>query len=125
MKRPVWRYAQEATTNAPFEVVRAKLVSLEEALPLSVFAPRLGGRGPRAWRQASFEAAAEIEGGIARSWTATLGGITEEASISIHRTDAGCMVRTAGKLKGWPLLWKIGLLGWRSEGLLIRFIRSL
>lgn len=124
MKRPVWRYSQEATTNAPFEVVLAKLESLEEALPLSVFAPRFG-RCTDSWRQTGFPVAAEIQDGIARSWTANLGGIVEEASISVHRTEAGCELRTAGKLKGWPLLWKVGLLGWRSETLLVRFIRSL
>ena len=79
MKRPVWRYSLEVESNAPLALVRAKLESMADALPLSVFAPRLGGRGPRAWRQDQFQ----------------------------------------------PLLWKVGLLGWRSEALLLGFIKSL
>lgn len=122
MKRPVWRYAQEAATNAPLDVVQARLGSLASAWPLSVCAPRLSIREPRRWRQLSLQRTAD---GLGVAWTAHLGGLQEEATFAVRSTSEGCVLRAEGRLKGWPLLWKIGLLGWRSEGLLQRFVASL
>lgn len=122
MKRPVWRYVQEATTSAPLEVVRVRLASLDSALPLSVCAPRLSARMPRLWKQTSMQRA---EDGLRLHWTACFGGLLEQGTFEVRCEGGGCILRTEGKLKGWPLLWKIGLLGWRSEGLLRRFVAEL
>ena len=125
MKRPVWRYSTEATTDAPLPVVKARLETLDSPLCLSVFAPMLGGSGPKAWRQESAEPLAESEGWLRLRWTARLGGLEETAGIAVRVADGRCQLLAEGKLKGWPLLWKVGLLGWRSEGLLKRFVASL
>lgn len=125
MKRPVWRYATEATTDAPMSVVKAKLEALDSPLRLSVFAPMLGHSEPKAWRQESTEPVVESGDWLRLQWTARLGGLQEAASIAVRAVDGGCQLRAEGKLKGWPLLWKVGLLGWRSEGLLKRFVASL
>jgi hypothetical protein len=125
MKRPVWRYSLETTSNAPLAVVKARLAAMQSPLPLSVCAPRLGGKPPTAWRQQSLELRAEPEGGLRLEWNASMGGLQETASLVAHAVEQGCRLRVEGRLKGWPLLWKLGLLGWRSEGLLERFVHSL
>jgi hypothetical protein len=125
VKRPVWRYSQEATTTAPLEVVRAKLAGLGSAALLSVCAPRLGGREPAGWQQENFPPPEAVEDGFRRCWTARQGALLETASFLVKSTETGCLLRAEGKLKGWPLLWKVGLFGWRSEGLLQRFVDGL
>ncbi len=120
MKRPVWNYRVEATTNAPIDVVAARLGSLPSAFVLSVCCPRRGQGG--GWVQESASPTAELPG---LQWTARCGGLTETARFSAEPEGAGCRLRAEGRLKGWPLLWRLPLLEWRSEGLLRRFVASL
>lgn len=122
MKRPVWRYAEQVATNAPLAVVRGRLEAMESALPLSVCVPRLLGRPPGRWVQESLRRAGD---GLRVEWSARLGGLAEDGWIEAQADGEGSRLATGGRLKGWPLLWKVGLLGWRSESLLQRFVANL
>lgn len=125
MKRPVWRYRLEATTNAPVEVVKARLAGLDSALQLSACCPRLGRGEARGWHQTAWARSDQPPDGFRLDWSAQAGGLLEEAWFSVQATPAGCLLRAEGRLKGWPLLWKLPLLEWRSDGLIQRFVASL
>lgn len=125
MKRPVWNYRLEATTNAPIEVVQAKLRSLASARPLSVCGPRWADGAAKGWTQTASSEPEASSAAIRLGWSARSAGLVEEAWFSAQATEAGCALRAEGKVKGWPLLWRLPLLEWRSQGLIQRFVASL
>lgn len=125
MKRPVWNYRVEATTTAPIDVVQAGLLGLASALPLSVCCPRLGKGDARGWVQTSATVPERAPGFLRLEWTAQAAGLVEAAAFTARATGSGCLLRAEGRLKGWPLLWKLPLLEWRSEGVIRRFVAGL
>ncbi|HEX9009301.1 MAG TPA: hypothetical protein VF804_02960 [Holophagaceae bacterium] len=114
MKTPVFRFEAELLTDAPFEAIEARLRALGSPAELR----SLGSI--RGWQPM------EREGGLLTlRWHRAWGGSDESGFLRITPDPKGAHLRLEGRLKGWTGFVLLGVLRWRTDGLLDRFVEEL
>jgi len=114
VKTPVFSFEAEVLTDAPFAAIAARLGGLGSPADLRCLQPlrhwlpveQAGGRLLLRWR---------------RSW----GGAEESGELSISPDPKGAHLRLEGRLKGWLGFLVLGLVRWRTDRLLDRFVEEL
>ena len=114
MKTPVFGFEAEVLTDAPFEAIRARLAALGSPADLRCLQPLRG------WQPLERE-----EGRLVLHWGRTWGGSEESGAISITPDPKGARLRLEGHLRGWTGFILLGLLRWRTDRLLDRFVEEL
>lgn len=113
MKRPVFSFEAEVLTDAPCGHI----------------AERLRQDGPSAFRSLGSlrtwsppEATAR---GVVLRWRRALPGAEESGELTVAPDARGARLHLAGRMKGWSAVLLFGLLRWRTDRLLDRFVEEL
>ena len=114
MKTPVFRFESEVLTDAPIEVIGARLAALGSPAELHCF------RSIRGWQPSEREDAL-----LVLRWHRTWAGVEESGAIRITPDPKGAHLHLEGRLKGWTGFILLGLLRWKTDGLLDRFVEEL
>lgn len=113
MKRPVFSFEAELLTDAPFDHAAA----------------RLRGEGPQAFRclrpLSAWGVPAEGEGRLVLCWDRRVAGAEEAGTLVLSTDPKGTHLRLEGRMKGWSAFLLFGLLRWRTDRLLDRFVEEL
>ncbi len=114
MKRPVFSFEAEVLTDAPFEHITARLQGPD---PVGGFRclKVLGSWLP-------MEQGPE---GIHLRWERHVGGALEQGTLCIRKDAKGAHLHLSGSMKGWSSFLFFGLLRWRTDRLLDRFVEEL
>lgn len=113
MKHPVFSFEAELLTDAPFDLVAARLRDPGPAGFRSL-------RTLQGWR----EPATEGERLVLR-WTRILVGSEESGALILSPDPKGAHLQLEGRLKGWTGFVLLGWLRWRTDRLLDRFVEEL
>ncbi len=113
MATPVFSFEAELLTDAPYEHIEerlrhAPLHSFKSLSALSEWA------GP--------ESSADC---LVLRWSRTVGGAQESGELTLRPDPKGAHLRLAGRMKGWSAFLFFGLLRWRTDRLLDRFVEEL
>ena len=114
MRQPVFSFEAEILTDAPFEQIATRLQGLASPAELRSL------RAFRGWLPVTV--AAET---LSLRWERTRAGALEQGHILIRPDDRGAHLRLEGRLKGWSGFLLLGLLRWRTDRLLDRFVEDL
>jgi hypothetical protein len=114
VKRPVFSFEAEILTDAPFAHIAARLMGLGSPGEL----PSLRPLGP--WQPLIVE-----ERELRLGWTRRVLGTEECGSLVIRPEAEGARLRLEGRLKGWGGFLRLGLVRWRTDRLLDRFVEDL
>ncbi len=114
MRQPVFSFEAEILTDAPFEQVAARLQALASPAELRSL------KAFRRWQPV--EVAADR---LSLRWERTRFGALEQGNILIRPDDRGAHLRLEGRLRGWGGFLLLGLLRWRTDRLLDRFVEDL
>ncbi|GLH69115.1 hypothetical protein GETHPA_06480 [Geothrix rubra] len=114
MRTPVFRFEAEVLTDAPFEAIGARLAALGSPSELRALHPLQG------WQPME-----RHEDRLVLRWRRTWGGSEESGALSISPDPKGAHLRLEGRLKGWTGFVLLGLLRWKTDGLLDRFVEEL
>ncbi|NWJ39686.1 MAG: hypothetical protein HXX12_01795 [Geothrix sp.] len=113
MKRPVFAFEAELLTDAPFDHI----------------AGRLRREGPQAFKSLGALSAWAIpeddSGRLVCRWERMIGGAEESGSLTLAPDAKGAHLRLEGRMRGWPAFLLFGLLRWRTDRLLDRFVEEL
>lgn len=109
MRQPVFHFQEELLTDAPLEVLHTRLT---EGLPCLKACP---GLHPP---EASGEA-------LAFRWHHHVLGAVEEGTVRLEPHERGTHLRMDLRLRGWSAFLMVGLVRFRTDGLLERIVRSL
>ncbi|WP_306592022.1 hypothetical protein [Geothrix sp. 21YS21S-4] len=113
MKRPVFSFEAEILTDAPFEVVVARLRN-----------PGSDGfrslQSLQGWQVPLME-----DGRLILRWTRALSGAEESGALTVSPDPKGAHLRLEGRMKGWGSFLFFGLLRWRTDRLLDRLVEEL
>lgn len=113
MKRPVFSFEAELLTDAPYEHIVGRL-RCESPMAFKSL------RSVRGW--------APLEDGGDRlilRWTRTVAGAVESGELILAPDPKGAYLRLEGRMKGWSAFLLFGLLRWRTDRLLDRFVEDL
>ncbi len=114
MKTPVFRFEAELLTDAPFGAIGARLAALGSPSDLRCL------RSFRDWQPL------ERKGDrLVLHWGRAWGGSEESGAISITPDPKGARLRLEGRLRGWTGFLLLGLLRWKTDRLLDRFVEEL
>ena len=113
MKRPVFSFEAELLTDAPYEHIAGRLRSgspqaFKSLQPLRVWA-----------------APEDTAGGLILRWGRTVAGAQESGELTLAADPKGARLRLEGRMKGWGAFLLFGLLRWRTDRLLDRFVGEL
>ncbi len=113
MKRPVFNFEAELLTDAPYEHIAGRLRSespkaFKSLQPLSVWAT------PE-----------EASGRLILRWGRTVAWAEESGELTLAPDPKGAHLRLEGRMKGWGAFLLFGLLRWRTDRLLDRFVGEL
>lgn len=114
MKQPVFSFEAELLTDAPFDRVAERLRALSSPEQMRCLAP-LGSWLP-------------LEIGPDRltlAWRRTVVGAMEQGRMIVQPDARGAHLRLEGRMKGWASFLLFGLLRWRTDRLLDRFVEEL
>ncbi len=114
MKTPVFQFESEVLTDAPFEAIGARLAALGSPADLRCF------RSFRGWQPL-----ARVDGRLVLRWRRAWAGAEESGTLTITPDPKGAHLHLEGRLKGWTGFLLLGLLRWRTDGLLDRFVEEL
>lgn len=113
MKRPVFGFEAEILTDAPCDQIVGRL---REA-------------GPKAfkclWPLGVWAEPEEASGGLILRWSRTRWGAEESGELLLAPNPKGAHLHLRGRLKGWTGFLFLGLLRWRTDRLLDRFVEEL
>lgn len=113
MKRPVLSFEAELLTDAPFEHI----------------AGRLQNEGPRAFPclrpLGGWTAPEETRDRLVLRWARRVAGAEESGELTLTPHATGAHLRLEGRMKGWSGFILFGLLRWRTDRLLDRFVEEL
>jgi hypothetical protein len=113
VKRPVFSFEAELLTDAPFD----HLVG------------RLKGEGPSAFKCLRtlrvWTVTEERPGGLLLRWERTLAGAEETGELILCPDPKGARLCLEGHMKGWSGFLFFGLMRWRTDRLLDRFVEEL
>ncbi|BDU69478.1 hypothetical protein GETHOR_15790 [Geothrix oryzae] len=113
MKHPVFSFEAELLTDAPFDHIVERL----RAAPPQLF---------KSLRPLSRWAAPEVVAdGVILRWTRTMAGAEESGELTLRPDPKGAHLRLEGRMKGWAGFLFFGLLRWRTDRLLDRFVEEL
>ena len=114
MRQPVFTFEAEILTDAPFEQIATRLQGLASPAELRSL------RAFRGWLPVTV--AAET---LSLRWERSRAGALEQGAILIRPDDRGAHLRLEGRLRGWSGFLLLGLLRWRTDRLLDRFVEDL
>jgi hypothetical protein len=114
VKTPVFRFEAELLTDAPFEAIGARLAALGSPEELRSLQPIRG------WLPMARE-----EGLLTLRWRRAWGGSEESGLLRVSPDPRGAHLRLEGRLKGWTGFVLLGVLRWKTDGLLDRFVEEL
>ena len=114
MKTPVFRFEAEILTDAPFGAIAARLAALGSPTGLSCLRPFHG------WLPLE-----QGEDRLVLRWRHAWGGSEESGELRIVPDPKGAHLRLEGRLKGWTGFLLLGLLRWKTDRLLDRFVEEL
>ncbi|MBI1753214.1 MAG: hypothetical protein HY014_00435 [Acidobacteria bacterium] len=113
MKRPAFGFEAEVLTDAPFDHI----------------AGRLREEGPGAFRSLrALRVWSPIEdagGRLVLRWARAVAGAEESGEFTVTSDPKGAHLRLTGRMKGWPGFLLFGMLRWRTDRLLDRFVEEL
>ncbi len=113
MKRPVFSFEAELLTDAPFDHVEG----------------RLRKEGPSAFKSLAalhtWTEAVQEEGRLVLRWNRVVAGAEESGSLILSPDPRGAHLHLEGRMKGWSAFLFFGLLRWRTDRLLDRFVGEL
>lgn len=113
MKHPVFSFEAELLTDAPFEHVVGRL---REAGPAGFKSLRsLETWGPPE----------EAPGSVVCRWKRTVGGAGESGALTVKPDPKGAHLHLEGRMKGWSGFIFFGMLRWKADRLLDRFVEEL
>ena len=113
MKRPVFTFEAELLTDAPFELVAERLRTASPAAFKSL-------RPLGIWAEP--EALADR---LVLCWSRSVAGAEEAGRLVLIPHEKGAQLRLEGRMKGWAGFLLFGLLRWRTDRLLDRFVEEL
>jgi len=113
VKQPVFSFEAELLTDAPYEQIVGRLrhenpSAFKSLRPLHGWAP-----------------AEEGEGRLVLRWSRTVAGAEESGVLILAPDPKGARLRLEGRMKGWSAFLLFGLLRWRTDRLLDRFVEEL
>ena len=113
MKRPVFSFEAELLTDAPYEHIVGRL--------------RINGPSAfKSLRSLSTWAAPEAASDrLVLRWVRLVMGARESGEITLAPHPRGAHLRIEGRMKGWAAFLLFGLLRWRTDRLLDRFVEEL
>ena len=114
MRQPVFTFEAEILTDAPFKQIAARLQALASPAELRSL------KSFRLWQPVEVGADA-----LSLRWERTRAGALEQGHILIRPDDRGAHLSLEGRLKGWSGFLLLGLLRWRTDRLLDRFVEDL
>ena len=113
MKRPVFSFEAELLTNAPYDHIVG----------------RLQREGPSAFKcLGTLGVWAAPEGDSHRlvlGWVHSRRGAEESGELTLRPDPKGAHLRLEGRMKGWSAFLLFGLLRWKTDRLLDRFVEEL
>ena len=113
MKRPVFSFEAELLTDAPFDQIVGRI---RNESPSSFKSLRALG----AWA-----APEERADQVVLRWSRTVAGAEESGALILASHEKGAHLRLEGRMKGWAGILFFGLLRWRTDRLLDRFVEEL
>jgi hypothetical protein len=114
VKTPVFRFEAELLTDAPFGAIGTRLSALGSPTELRCLRPFRG------WLPPLVE-----DGRLALRWRHAWAGCEESGELRITPDPKGAHLRLEGRLKGWTGFLLLGLLRWKTDRLLDRFVEEL
>jgi len=113
VKRPVFSFEAELLTDAPFDHIFGRLrneapSAFKSLRPLSVWS-----------------VPEEIPGCLVLHWERAMAGAEESGELTLFRDPKGARLHLEGRMKGWAGFLFFGLLRWRTDRLLDRFVEEL
>ena len=110
---PVFSFDAELLTDATFEHIIGRLraeapATFRSLRPLGPWAP------PE-----------EAGDSLTLRWSRTVAGSKESGSLAVFPDPKGARLRLEGRMKGWSGFLFFGLLRWRTDRLLDRFVEEL
>ena len=113
MATPVFSFETELLTDAPYEHVEGRL-------------HRESPQAFKSLRALSVWAAPEgTTDRLVLRWSRTVGGAEESGELTLTPDPKGAHLRLVGHMKGWSAFLFFGLLRWRTDRLLDRFVEEL
>jgi hypothetical protein len=113
VKQPVFSFEAELLTDAPFEHI----------------AGRLREQAPGAFRSLrplrDWAAPEEAGGQVLLSWVRDWPGAAESGRLAVVPDPKGARLRLEGRMKGWSGFLFFGMLRWKTDRLLDRFVEEL
>jgi hypothetical protein len=114
VKRPVFRFEAELLTDAPFHHVVGRLKNEGPSAFKSL-------RSLRVWT-----APVESADCLRLRWERVrAGGVEEVGELALYPDPKGARLCLEGRMKGWAGFLFFGLLRWRTDRLLDRFVEEL
>jgi hypothetical protein len=107
---PVFSFSAEILTDAPFEVVAARLREPASFKCLSPFGP---------W------SVVEEGDALLLRWTRTRLGSEERGEVRIAPHERGAHLRLEARHRGWAAFGSFGMLRWHGDQLLDRLVEEL
>ncbi len=113
MKTPVFRFEAELLTDAPLEVIEARL-------------SQVGPGGFRSLRPfKAWQPLVTSSTGLELTWQHRGAWVEESGRLTLGPDSRGTHLRLEGRLKGWAAFLLLGWLRWRTDRLLDRFVEEL
>ncbi len=113
MKRPLFSFEAELLTDAPYEHIEGRLRCESPQVFKSL-------RTLAVW--ATPEATTDR---LVLRWSRTVAGAEESGELILTPDPKGARLRLEGRMKGWMGFLLFGLLRWRTDRLLDRFVEEL
>ena len=113
MATPVFSFEAELITDAPFEHIEGRLrceppQAFKSLCALSV------------WDMPEVSSDR-----LVLRWSRSIGGAEESGTLMLSPDPKGAHLRLEGRMKGWTAFLFFGLLRWRTDRLLDRFVEEL
>ena len=114
MKKPVFSFEAELLTDAPFDHIAARIQGLGSPAGFRCLKPF------RTWQPME-----QNPEGIHLRWERRVAGTLEQGILCIRQDEKGAHLHLEGRMKGWSGFLFFGLMRWRTDRLLDRFVEEL
>jgi len=114
VKKPVFSFEAELLTDAPFEHIEGRILSMDSPAGFSCLKPL------QTWLPMERE-----PGQVRLRWERRLAGTLEQGSLCIRQDEKGAHLHLEGRMKGWSGFLFFGAMRWRTDRLLDRFVEEL
>jgi hypothetical protein len=114
VKQPVFSFEAEILTDAPYGRILERLRSLASPAELRCLAPFSSWLPPE-----------ETPERLSLRWVRIVAGSEETGELRISPDPKGAHLRLEGRMKGWSGFLFFGLMRWRADRLLDRFVEEL